>query len=171
MRDRVPMPISKDDERWLSRPLLILPSIYVIAILLTAALSVRMPGGAYYRIIGIDPVAGMFGMVYDSDAILVGAFLIFGTPWWYLMGRIALNSKNRKFSSWGSGAAAVLAFFTCFVATSMSTDVLKQDIREGPLTAMAILQYSLVAFLCFGSLVSTIYATIAVFARNRPSLR
>jgi hypothetical protein len=78
---------ARSDERF-SPSSLILPGIYVGTILLTTVISIGTPGGAYYRIFGTCPLVASLGMVYDNAAIIVGAFLVVGTPWWYLVGRI-----------------------------------------------------------------------------------
>lgn len=153
------METSKDNKRWLSPAAVIVPFIYVGTVVLTCSLSARTPGGAYYRIWGIDPLAAMFGMVYDNVAVIVGVFLVSGTPWWYLVGRIGWGDRKRRLSAGVGGA--LFALFTCFVTASITLGVLKQDIHAGLLTDMVIFQYSLVALLCFGALVSTLCAVVA----------
>jgi hypothetical protein len=146
---------------FLGVPLLILPAIYVVDIFLTAVISAGTPGGAYYRIVGIGPVAGAVGMVYDSTAVIVIAFLLSGTPWWYLIGWIGWNSRKRRTSRGSSGLGAIIALFTCFVSTSITLGNLKQDIHDKLLTSGVIFQYSLAVLLIFGALISTFYAIMA----------
>ena len=155
------MNATRNGGRWFSPPLTILPSIYVVVIVLTAMLSVDTPGGTFYRIVGINPVAGVSMMVCHNVPIIVGIFLVSGTPWWYLVGRIGWESRKRKISRLSLGLGAVLTLFTGWVATSVTADILKQDIHGGFVTGPVILQYMFVAFLCVGALLSTICAVIA----------
>jgi len=149
-------------ERWFTPPLIILPMLYFAVVVLTAILSLGTPGGAFYRIIGIDPFVGAFMMVYDNAALIVGAFLVSGLPWWYFVGRIGWESRKRRIGRWSSGLGVCLTLFTCSVSTAVSLSVLKQDRREGALTVAVIAQYSLLALLCFEAFVSTIYALIGL---------
>jgi hypothetical protein len=153
-----------DDQRWFNPAFIILPSIYVGLIVLTYALSVGTRGGAYYRIWGVDPLAAMFGMVYDSEAIIIAVFLITGTPWWYLVGRIGWSSKQRLSTALGG---ALFALFTCFVTSLMTLEIVKQDIQGGLLTGRVIFQYSLVASLCFGALVTALALAIRLLLKYR----
>jgi hypothetical protein len=49
--------------QWLTPSLMALPGLYSLVVILTAVLSPYRPGGTYYRIIGIDPLAGAFMVV------------------------------------------------------------------------------------------------------------
>ena len=152
--------------RWSSTRYLILPGIYVATIVLTAALSANTPGGAYYRIFGICPPVASLGMVFDNAVVLVGAFLLVGTPWWYLVGRIGWDSYDRRHGVLASLGGAAIALFTCFVSSGMSRDVFRHD---GPFTTAMIAQYWLVALLCLGSLISMLFALGAAFRPTRES--
>lgn len=140
---------------------LILPGVYVIAVFLTTALSVRTPGGAYYRILSLCPPVASLGMVVDNDLVIVTAFLLLGTPWWYLVGRIGWDGHERRRSFVRPVVGAVIALFTCFVSTGMALDPLKQDIHDGVLKSGAVSQYLLVALLCIGALLSVFLAFAA----------
>jgi len=147
------MNATENGGRWFALPLVVLPLLYVVVVVLTAIVSLWMPGGAFYRIIGINPVLGAFMMVNDNAAVIVGGFLVSGLPWWYLVGRIGWESRNGRISRWSSGLGALLTIYTCVLSTAVSIGVLKNDRREGAMNDAAIVQYSLVALLCFGALV------------------
>ena len=148
---------------------LILPGIYVIAVFLTTVLSASTPGGAYYRILSLCPPVASLGMVVDNDAVLVAAFLLVGTPWWYLVGRIGWDGHERRRSFLSPAVGALIALFTCVVSVGMTLDPLKQDIHDGALRAGAVSQYLLVATLCIGALVSVFLALVAVVSPCKPS--
>lgn len=150
-------------------PSLILPGIYVGTILLTTVISIGMPGGAYYRIFGTCPLVASLGMVNDKTAIIVGAFLIVGTPWWYLVGRIGWSARKRMSGLLSPAVGALIALFTCFVASSMTLGVFKQDIRDGGVRGIAIVQYLLVALLCCGALASGVFALVSAVSPVRES--
>jgi hypothetical protein len=140
---------------------LILPAIYVIAVFLTTALSASTPGGAYYRILSLCPPVASLGMVVENDGVIVAAFLLLGTPWWYLVGRIGWDGHERRRSFVSPVVGALIALFTCFVSTGMTIDPLKQDIHDGSLRSGAVSQYLLVALLCVGALLSVFLALAA----------
>jgi hypothetical protein len=108
-------------------------------------------------------------MVYDNAAIIVGAFLVVGTPWWYFVGRIGWSARKRRSGLLTPAVGALIALFTCFVASSMTLGVFKQDIRDGAVRGMVIVQYSLVALLCFGALASGVFALIGAVSPVRES--
>ena len=133
----------------------------MFAILLATALSPSTPGGAYYRILGLCPLVASIGMVVDNDAVIVGAFLLLGTPWWYLVGRIGWDSHERGHGLLRPIVGAAIAVFTCFISTAMTVDQLKSDIHDNALKSAALAQYSLVALLCVGALLSALSALMA----------
>ena len=142
-----------ENRRWSRPALLIMPAIYVGTIAVTYTLSIGAPGGAYYRIFGLDPLAAMFGMVYDNAAIIIGVFLLTGTPWWYFVGWFTFGGERPVFGG-------VLAVFTFFVAVIATIDPLKQDVHDGLLSSAVIFQYSLTALLCLGALTSAVYSLV-----------
>lgn len=148
---------------------LILPGIYVVAVFLTAALSASTPGGAYYRILSLCPPVAALGMVVDNDLVLVTAFLLLGTPWWYWVGRIGWDGYERRRSVVRPAIGAPIALFTCVVSAGMTVDPLKQDIHEGVLKAAAVSQYLLVALLCLGALLSACLALAATVSQRQQS--
>lgn len=152
-----------------SNPCLILPGIYVIAIFLTTALSASTPGGAYYRILSLCPPVAGLGMVFDNDLMIVTAFLLLGTPWWYLVGRIGWDSYQHRRSLISPVVGALIGLFTCLVSTGMTLDPLKQDIHDGALNSGAVSQYLLVALLCIGALLSVFLALAAAVSRRKQS--
>jgi hypothetical protein len=156
------------DERFRTQ-YLILPGIYVATIFLTAALSLGTPGGAYYRIWGICPPVASLGMVVDNDAVIVGAFLLLGTPWWYLVGRIGRDGHERRRGLLRPTVGAVIALFTCFISSAMTLDPVREDIRDNALKSAAIAQYSLVALLCVGALLGILFAVVAAVSPSRES--
>ena len=151
---------------WYSPRYLILPGIHVVVVALTAALSPGTPGGAYYRIIGLCPPAMSVGMVFDNAAVVVGAFLLLGTPWWYTVGRIGWDSHERRPGIMTSLGGAAIALLTCFVSSGMTRDVFR---RDGPFTTAMIAQYWLAVLLCLGSLISMLVALGAAIRPTRES--
>jgi hypothetical protein len=148
---------------------LVLPGVYVGTILLTTVLSIGTPGGAYYRVFGVCPLVASIGMVYDSTSVIVGAFLVVGTPWWYLVGRIGLSGYRRARGPLSAAVGVAIAGFTCFVTGSMTSGVFKQDIRDSAVKGWVIAQYWLVALLCFGALVSGVFSLVAAVTPARES--
>jgi hypothetical protein len=69
-----------NDEQWFAPPVAALPVLYFIVVVRTAIISRGMPGGAFHRIIGVNPVLGAFMMAYDNSAVIVGAFFVSGLP-------------------------------------------------------------------------------------------
>jgi hypothetical protein len=106
---------------------LLVPGIYIVAVFFTTALSLNTPGGAYYRIWSLCPPVGILGMAMaiDDDVAIVAAFLLLGTPWWYLVGRIGWDAHKRRRSFLRPAVGAMVALFTCFVSTTMTLDPLK----------------------------------------------
>ena len=145
--------VSGQNRRWSRPAFLIMPAIYVGTIAVTYTLSIGTPGGAYYRIFGLDPLAAIFGMVYDNAAIIIGVFLLTGTPWWYFVGRLTLAGKRRVFGG-------LLALFTFLIVISATLDPLKQDLHNGVLSSAVMFQYSLTALLCLGALTSAVYGLV-----------
>lgn len=97
-------------------------------------------------------------MAFGNTAVVVGAFLLLGTPWWYMVGRIGLDSHERRRSFLTSFGGAAIALFTCFVSTVMTFSQVKNDISH---ESAAIVQYALVALLCLVALLSTLSALLA----------
>jgi hypothetical protein len=155
------------NNEWYSPRYLVLPGIYVVIVALTTALSPGTPGGAYYRIVGLCPPAMSVGMVVDNAAVVVGVFLLLGTPWWYMVGRIGWDNRERRPGFGTSLGGAAIALFTCFVSSGMSRDVFRHD--DGPFTTAMIAQYWLVALLCLGSLISMLFTLGAAFSSTRES--
>jgi hypothetical protein len=153
--------------RWFSTRYFILPGIYVATIVLTTTLSAKTPGGAYYRIFGICPAVASLGMVFDNAVVLVGAFLLVGTPWWYLVGRIGWDSYDRRHGVLPPTVGAVFALFTCFISTAMTVGAYRGDIHDGAFRNAAIAQYWLVSLLCLGALVSMLFALWAALTPNK----
>jgi|SRR6185369_12354836 len=146
------------------RSLLILPAIYVAAILLTAVQSGAQPGAIFYRVIAINPV-GMAAMWMSNGIVAITAvFLITGTPWWYFVARIGWMSKNRKIARYSSALGCLLLLFTAWVCWAITVPTIKDDLTQGLLTKTAIVQFGLVALLGLGALVSAVYSAIASFS-------
>ena len=135
-------------------PLVVLPAIHVILVALTMVLSRDTPGGAYYRIFGVDPLSAMPMMVYDGTLAVIVFILVFGTAWWYFIGRIGWESSQARMSRFGAGLGALLTLFFGVVGVALSMGIVNEDKNDGALSAGAILQYFLVGFLCLGAFVS-----------------
>ena len=149
---------------WVRLPVTLLPAIFVALVILTVVFSINYPGGAYYRIFGAAPIAAMFGMVYDNQAIVVAAFLITGVPWWYLIGWIGGARTEAKIGKGGLLLGAALAAFTSWSIISLTPSAIRQDARERHLLLAATVQYSLLAALCLGAIVSAVTALASTFA-------
>jgi hypothetical protein len=162
---------AKSRVRWVTPRLIALPVLYLLVLMLTAALSPFKPGGTFYRIIGVDPLGGAFMIVSDNAAVIIAVFAITGTPWWYVVGWVGWEPNGSGVSRLRSGLGAALALFTCWVSASMTVDVIRGDGRDRALTGVVILQYSLVALLCLGALASTISALINTLGGRREGKR
>ena len=149
---------SAENHRRLISRHLILPGVYVGIVLLTYAIARATSGGAYYRILGLCPPAGSVGMVFENEAIIVGAFLAVGTPWWYLVGRIGWDAHEHRRGPLSPIVGAAICALTCFVSTAMTVEAHRQDVRDAALNNTALAQYWLVAVLCLGALASTAFA-------------
>jgi hypothetical protein len=135
-------------------PLLVLPATHVILVALTMVLSRHTPGGAYYRIFGVDPFSAMVLMVYDGTPAVVVSILVLGTAWWYFIGRIGWESSQGRLSRFGAGLGALLTLFFGVIGVTLSIGVVNEDMRDGALSAGAIFQYVLVGLLCLGAFVA-----------------
>ena len=139
-------------------PLVVLPTIHVILVALSMFLSINIPGGAYYRIFGVDPFSAMFMMVYDGTLAVIVFILILGTAWWYFIGRIGWESSQGRMSRLGAGLGALLTLFFGVIGVALSKGVVYEDIHDGALSAGAILQYVLAGLLCLGAFVAAGYS-------------
>jgi hypothetical protein len=143
-------------------PLAALPALYLLLIAFTVLVSLNVPGGAYYRIFGVDPVAAAVGMVYEGAEFYAVLFLV-GTAWWLFIGTIGWKSRNRNISRTGAVLGALLSLVSALIGVAMTKDVFHQDLNEGALSLAAIFQYMGVGMLCLGALVVAIYAAMAAF--------
>lgn len=151
---------------WLRARYLLLPAIYVVAVVLTAMTSISKPGGTYYRIIGICPPAGSVGMVSENMFVLVGAFLLLGTPWWYAIGRIGWDSRQRNTTLGRSLRGAAISLLTCLVSGGWTHDTYLHDHDPARSIGM-VAQYWLVSLLCLGAFISMGFSIQAAFTRER----
>ena len=107
--------------------------------------------------------------VVENDVVIVAAFLLLGTPWWYWVGRIGWDGHEHRRSFVSPLVGALMPLFTYFVSTGMTVDPVKQDIHDGVLRSGAISQYFLVALLCVGALVSAFLSLAgALSSRQEP---
>ncbi len=166
-----PKMTSKDREsQWFSLPLIVLPSIHFSLIVLTILLSLKTAGGAVYRVFGVDPLAAVFMMADEGIALpVVGALLIFGTAWWYFIGRIGWASNRGKLSRVGSALGAILALFFSVVGFLVGRQTFNSDFNNGQLSAGAFIQYLCVAAILIGGFISAIYSIRATFRRESGS--
>jgi hypothetical protein len=79
-------------------PLVVLPTLYLLLVVLTMVLSATLPGGAYYRMLGVNPLAAMIGMVSEGG-VFYGALFLFGTAWWFFIGAIGWSSRSGTVSA------------------------------------------------------------------------
>ena len=140
--------------------------IHLFLIVLTIILSSRSPAGAYYRIFGVDPLAAAVGMISEGSTFF-GTLLIFGTAWWYFIGWLGWASSNHRISRPTAGLCAVLALFFGMIAANMTTEIFRQDLDAGILSAGAILQYASLGVLCLGAFVAGAYSAMAALRRKK----
>src|SRR5579863_5633418 len=93
------------------RLLFLLPAVHLLLIILTIFVSAHVPGGAYHRIIGVDPVGAAVGMVSEG-AIFYVTLLLCGTAWWLFIGAIGWTSAAGSLSRPFAGLGASLSAFT-----------------------------------------------------------
>jgi hypothetical protein len=146
--------------------LAVLPAIYSLLALFTILISTTAPGGAYYRIIGVNPLAAMVGMVSEG-ALFYAALLIFGPAWWFFIGAIGATSRRGGIRRPIAGLGALLSLAFAFGATAMTKSALDEDLRGAGMSAVAVIQYALVGALIWGALVVTFQSTKAAVARGR----
>lgn len=145
-------------------PFLILPGIYVFLVAFTVIQSTKVPGGTYFRIFGVDPVAIPVGMVSEG-ALFFGVLLVFGTFWWFYIGWIARKSWEGSVSRFSSALGAVLSLFSALTGVTITHSILSSD--ASTLQVGAIVRYACIGLLCLGEMVAAIYSTIAVVQRNK----
>jgi hypothetical protein len=147
-------------------PLVALPALHLFLVAFTILVSVRVPGGAYYRILGIDPLAAVVGMV-DEGTIFYAVLLVFGTAWWLFIGSIGWKSRDVDMSRPIAALGALLSLFSAAVGIAMTEGPFHEDVHDGVLSVGAIFQYICVGMLCLGALVVTIYSAMAALRRKR----
>ena len=150
------------DRRWFRSAVLILPTLYIVLVGITAARSMDPPGVSFYRIDGSNPLGAMMLMLSNHVVSIVLVQLLTGTPWWYLVGLTACSARTRM----SAIRATLFSLFTFMLTTLVTVQVLKQDPDRSRLPLSALLQYGFLALLSIGALVSGLYsARAAVQAR------
>jgi fumarate reductase subunit D len=151
-------------------PILALLTLYVLLVAFTIVCSVNVPGGAYYRILGLCPV-GMIGMVYEGPKLDV-VLLVSGAAWWLLIGVIGWTSKNRMISRTPALLGALVCLVSAVMSVALTLSPLSEDLHDGNLSLSAILQYGVAAILFLGAVAATIYsAAVALDFRKQPNSR
>jgi hypothetical protein len=138
--------------------------VYLLLIVLTMVLSATPPGGAYYRMLGVNPLAAMIGMASEG-APFYGVLFLLGTAWWFFIGAIGWSSKSGTMSRPIAALGALLSVFSALAGIGMTTVAMRQD-HEFSLGA--VLQYACVGLLCLGALIVTIYSAKTAFGLRRP---
>jgi hypothetical protein len=141
-----------------------LPSIYVFLVTFTMIQSTKVPGGTYYRIFGVNPIAAAVGMVSEG-ALFFGVLLVWGTFWWFYIGWIGRKSWEGSVSRPSSALGAVLSLLSALAGVGLAHSVPGSD--ASALQAGAIVQYACVGLLCLSAVAVAIYSTIAVLRRNK----
>jgi hypothetical protein len=100
---------------------------------------------------------------------VIGFILILGTGWWYFLGRIGWESSQGRLSRFGAGVGALLTLFFGATGVILTKGVVNEDIREGALSAGAIVQYVLVGLLCAGAFVAAFYSSKHALKGNKIS--
>jgi hypothetical protein len=152
-------------------PVVVLPSLHAVLCFLTLLVSRRTPGGAWYRLVGIDFPLFAFAMPlrgFDGELAVFAIVLLLGTSWWYLIGRVGWSSHIGRLRSSG---ATVLALSVSLIGPAIWADTFHRDIREAALKGVALtdavrLQYLLVGLLCIGALLSAISSATAVWTKH-----
>jgi hypothetical protein len=145
-------------------PGLALPGVYVFLVTFTMIQSTRVPGGTYYRIFGVNPMAIAVGMVSEG-ALFFGVLLVFGTFWWFYIGWIGRKSCEGIVSRFSSALGAVLSLLSALAGVGITHSILSSDASS--LRLGAIVQYASVGLLCLGAVVAAIDSTIAVVRRSK----
>lgn len=123
--------------------LVVLPTVYVSLVVFTRILSAKEPGGTYYRVLGVNPLAAAVGMVYEGG-IFFGVLLIFGTAWWSLIGVIGQETRNGNRSRLSAALGAFLSLFSGVIGAVLTNGVLYRDLHDSGLPVWALLQYACV---------------------------
>jgi len=148
--------------------LLPLPSLYILLVVFTMIQSTKVDGGTYYRILGVNPILFVVGMV--SDGTLFYAFLlVFGTFWWSCIGFIGRKSWDGNASRISGALGVFVAVCTGAIGILMTKDVFYQDQDAGTLSLGAIFQYAGVGMLCLGAIVVAIYAAKTALGHKKPA--
>jgi len=135
--------------------LAILPGIHIFLVILTVELSATTPGGAYYRIVGVDPVVAGLLMVYEGVFIHL-CFLLVGTAWWFGVGLLGWLSRGGRVSA--VSRAVVINTLIGLLGIAMVIPVFRRDLVNGVVSLAVGLQYLCAGLLCIGAFVSAAYA-------------
>jgi hypothetical protein len=126
--------------------------------------STKVPGGTYYRIFGVNPIAAAVGMVSEG-ALFFGVLLVFGTFWWFYIGWIGRKSWEGSVSRPSSALGAVLSLLSALAGVGLTHSIPGND--ASALQVGAVVQYAFVGLLCLGAVAAAIYSTIALVRRNK----
>jgi hypothetical protein len=140
-------------------PFLALPALYVFLVTFTMIQSTGVPGGTYYRIFGVNPMAAAVGMVSEG-ALFFGILIVWGTFWWFYVGWIGRKSWEGSVSRLSSALGAVLSLLSALAGVGLTHSIPGSD--DSALQAGAIVQYACVGLLCLSAVGAAIYSTIAV---------
>ncbi len=130
-------------------PLLLLPGLYVLLAAFTMFQSVRVAGGTYHRIFGVNPVAAVVGMVSEGGWFY-GFLLVFGTLWWFCIGYVGWKSWEGSVSRPSSALGVLISLLSVALGVGLTQETLGHD--DAALSAGAIIQYVSVGVLCLGAL-------------------
>jgi hypothetical protein len=145
-------------------PLLILPALYLTLATFTMLQSNEIPGGSYFRIFGVNPLAAIVGMATEGAAFYAAVFG-FGALWWYYIGFVGWKSFRGTLSRMSSGFGAFIAAATAIIGAGLTRETIAQD--QARLTAGAIFQYAIIAVLFVGAIAAAVSGAIATFRRSR----
>jgi hypothetical protein len=143
-----------------------LPGLNLFLVVLTILVSTSVPGGTYYRIFGVDPVAGAVGMV-DEGVLFFSVLLLVGTGWWFFIGYIGWKSRKGMLSRPIAALGAMLSLFSALTRIMATKQTVLQDLRDAKMSVGALCQYACVGLLCLGALVVTIYSASAALGRRK----
>jgi len=140
--------------------LIVLPALYLLLAIFTIFVSATVPGGAYYRIIGVNLVAGMVGMVSEG-VLFYSVLLIFGAAWWLLIGAIGAQSRGGGISRPIAALGGLLSLAVALGGAAITSSALDEDLRKAGLSTVGVIQYVLVGMLILAVLFVAFYSARA----------
>jgi hypothetical protein len=143
---------------WRFIPYLTLPGLYVFIVVFTVLQSFREPGGTFFRLVGINPLAVMAAIVSES---MVYEFLGGGIVWWFGIAWIWKASREGRVSSLSIGLGCVLSLASALSAVVGTYSSLSSEMHA--LSPVGVIQYVCIGLFCLGTVAAAGEITIALF--------